>query len=304
MFRFVTITDAPPVPDWTQLGQAFSDAYTEIDAGSLLHRDESPSETPEPEPTPVDAIVDASEPAGTEQARKHWLTEIGEIRGWFAHEATNFTPWVAKNLYRVREAARIEHPLELIGTEQRIAGYRIDVLAKTLVDGQSRPVVIENQLERSDADHLGRLITCAAEVEASHAIWIGVDFRDDHLKVMEALRHSMDCRFIPLVIDGLRLSDKTALFQLTSPPTFSTPADPMREKLHACLRAARDNAINMQRFAHIVRNHPGVAFTRYRAIIEELGYWSYMTDNGVDQVLEKIAEQRPTGPAVPSSTPE
>ncbi|QKW51478.1 hypothetical protein [Streptomyces buecherae] len=296
----MTDTDANPALDWTLLGQAFSTAYAELDADSLLLRGEPSAESSEPESD----IVDASEPAGTEQAREHWLTEVGDIREWFTHEATHFTPWVAKNLYRVQEAALIEHSLTLIGTEQRIAGYRIDVLAKTLVNGRTRPVVIENQLERSDADHLGRLITCAAEVKASHAIWIGVNFRDDHLKVMEALQHSMDCEFIPLLIDGLRLSERSALFQLTSPPTFPTPADPMREKLHACLRAARDNAINTQRFSRIVTNHPGVAFTRYRDIIQELGYWSYITDSRVDEILEVIAEERPTGPVQLSSKSE
>jgi hypothetical protein len=36
----VTITDAEPALDWTQLGRAFSASFAEFDADNLLHRDE------------------------------------------------------------------------------------------------------------------------------------------------------------------------------------------------------------------------------------------------------------------------
>ncbi|MYU06148.1 hypothetical protein GTY81_20160 [Streptomyces sp. SID8366] len=104
--------------------------------------------------------MDAEEPEGTDEHRREWLRPIEDIRSFFRHEAASFTPWLADRLHLIRDAAWLSHPLTLVGTEQKIAGYRIDILAKTLVDDRERFVVIENQLERTDADHLGRLITC------------------------------------------------------------------------------------------------------------------------------------------------
>ncbi|MDJ0344887.1 hypothetical protein QMK19_30455, partial [Streptomyces sp. H10-C2] len=161
-----------------------------------------------------------------------WLRPVEDLRSFFPHEASNLTPWIAKRLQIIRRAAWFENPLTLVGTEQKIAGYRIDILAKTLVGDRERFVVIENQMERTDADHLGRLITCAATVEASHAVWITTEFRDDHLKVMEALqRNHRDCSFIPLVIDGAFLdAEGSASFKIGDPANLLKPGrSPSRE---------------------------------------------------------------------------
>lgn len=283
-------TDTPPAVDWAFLGRSFADAYAELDANDYLgalHGDEH-KDVPEP------AVVDADEPEGTDQLRQVWLRPVEDMREFFSHEAANFTPWLAKRLNMIQRAAWFSNPLTLVGTEQKIAGYRIDILAKTMVDDCERFVVIENQLERTDADHLGRLITCAAEVEASHAIWITTEFRDDHLKVMEALRRNhRDCDFIPLVIDGALVNDKgTANFHLVTPPTYSSPGDHLREKLHEALRKAHEVNITLRRLDALMRSNPNVDFSRYRDIVMETGWWNYQADQMVDELLERIPEER------------
>jgi hypothetical protein len=290
MFRFMT-TDTPPAVDWTSLGQSFADAYAELDANDYLSAsagNEHEQHVPEP------AVVDAEEPEGTDQLRQAWLRPVEDVRKFFAHEAAAFTPWLAKRLHMIRKAAWFSHPLTLVGTEQKIAGYRIDILAKTLVDDRERFVVIENQLERTDADHLGRLITCAAEVEASYAIWITTEFRDDHLKVMEALRRNhRECDFIPLVIDGALINaEGTATFHLATPPTYASPDDHLREALHEALRKSHEVNIALDRLAILTRQHPDVDFSRYHDIVMETGWWNYQADQTVDKLLEKIPAER------------
>ncbi|WP_208885191.1 hypothetical protein [Streptomyces sp. PBH53] len=293
-FRFVTMDTAPAV-DWAFLGRSFADAYAELDANDYLgasqggeHEDVSEPAVSEP------AVIDAEEPEGTDQLRQVWLRPVEDAREFFHHEAAAFTPWLAKHLRVIEQAAWFSHPLTLVGTEQKIAGYRIDILAKTLVDDRERFVVIENQLERTDADHLGRLITCAAEVEASHAIWITKEFRDDHLKVMEALRRNhRDCDFIPLVIDGAFVNaEGVADFRLVTPPTYSSPGDHLREKLHEALRKAHEVNITLRRLEHLIYRHPDVDFSRYYDIVMETGWWSCLADQTVDAILERIPEER------------
>ncbi|MYU06147.1 hypothetical protein GTY81_20155 [Streptomyces sp. SID8366] len=134
----------------------------------------------------------------------------------------------------------------------------------------------------------------AAEVEASHAVWITTEFRDDHLKVMEVLRrkHS-DCDFIPLVIDGAYAdANKSGYFQLVTPATYSSPDDQLRERLHEALRKSHEVNITLQRLGALVRRYPDVDFSRYRDIVTETGWWNYETDQKVDELLERIPEQR------------
>ncbi|QNA72111.1 hypothetical protein C8250_009535 [Streptomyces sp. So13.3] len=282
--------DTAPAVDWTSLGQSFADAYSELDANDYLGTLDTEIQEDLPEP----AVVDAEEPDGTDKLRQVWLRPVEDLRSFFPHEASNLTPWIAKRLQIIRRAAWFENPLTLVGTEQKIAGYRIDILAKTLVGDRERFVVIENQMERTDADHLGRLITCAATVEASHAVWITTEFRDDHLKVMEALqRNHRDCSFIPLVIDGAFLdAEGSASFKLVIPPTYSSPDDHLREKLHEALRQAQEVNYTLDRLAGLVAKHPDVDFSRYRDTIEESGWWSNRADRRVDKLLEAIPVER------------
>ena len=91
------------------------------------------------------------------------MSIIGNLRtvpprdAW-AHEALDFTPWLAEHLSTLGEEIGIQ--LEFESTEKTVGGYFADIVASCPTDGKI--VLIENQLEKSDHGHLGQVMTYLA----------------------------------------------------------------------------------------------------------------------------------------------
>lgn len=79
-------------------------------------------------------------------------------------EARDFTLWLAKpeNLEQLSKALDLE--LELEGVEVSVGPYRADILANDTTSNSR--VVVENQLEKTNHDHLGKVITYASGLKA------------------------------------------------------------------------------------------------------------------------------------------
>ena len=67
--------------------------------------------------------------------------------------------------------------------------------------------MIENQLERSDHDHLGKIITCTAMIDAEVAIWIVAEPRAEHVRAVSWLNDTSATDFWLLKIEGIRIGD-------------------------------------------------------------------------------------------------
>ena len=106
-----------------------------------------------------------------------------DVRTLWQHEGLDFTPWLAKNLKLLGKA--IDMKLELVQEEKQIDSLYLDILAKDAETGAL--VAIENQLEWSDIDHMGRLLIYAAGCDASVAIWVAPDFMYEHAKTIHWL---------------------------------------------------------------------------------------------------------------------
>ena len=94
------------------------------------------------------------------------------IRSTWPNEATDFTPWLARNLYLVSVCTGLD--LRHGRTEVYAGGGRADIVAR---DHKSKSnVVIENQLDAADLDHRKQLALYGEALNARIRIWIAADF--------------------------------------------------------------------------------------------------------------------------------
>ena len=106
------------------------------------------------------------------------------IRDIWKHEEHEFTPWLAneENFPQLANALGLE--LQVEGVEVPVGPFSADILAK---DTSENFVIIENQFGKTDHDHLGKVLTYAATLDASAVIWIAERFTDEHRKAIEWL---------------------------------------------------------------------------------------------------------------------
>ncbi len=120
------------------------------------------------------------------------LEEIQDLRQIWPHEAHDFTPWLAQeeNIALLGEAIGLEMTVE--ETESSVGGFSVDIYASETETG--RRIVIENQLEDTNHDHLGKLITYASGKSAEVLIWIVRRAREEHRAAIEWLNRHTDER--------------------------------------------------------------------------------------------------------------
>lgn len=117
-----------------------------------------------------------------------------DIRHIWEHEALSFTPWLAmpENLMQLGDALGIEFDEDNIQKEVGVGDFNADILTSDL---SGRKIVIENQLEKTDHDHLGKCLTYAAGVGAEMIVWIARNVRDEHKQAVEYLNANSSDKF-------------------------------------------------------------------------------------------------------------
>ena len=203
-----------------------------------------------------------------------------DLRKAWPNEAQDFTPWLAENITELGEALGMD--LELQETEAAVGGYSLDVLATDL--NQNRPVIIENQLEATNHDHLGKLLTYAAGYDANVIVWLTREFRDEHRQALDWLnrRTNEDTQFFGVVVELWQIGNSPLAPHFTlvvspneyaksRPATLKGTVLDAQGKFRQSLREACDaRGINYRgkiggNSSYLIFEHP-VKYVRYAAI--------------------------------------
>lgn len=143
-----------------------------------------------------------------------------DLRDIWASESSDFTPWLAKeeNIALLGDAIGID--LEVESQEQSVGPFRADILARDLATNHY--VLIENQLELTNHNHLGQIMTYAAGLDAFSIIWIAKAFTEEHRAVLDWLNRITDenINFFGIEIQVIQIGDSmpAAQFNVVAKP--------------------------------------------------------------------------------------
>lgn len=140
------------------------------------------------------------------------------LRTLWAHEERGFSVWLSENLDLLGEAVDLE--LGNAVREKQVGRFSLDLLVET---GDGTQVIIENQLECTNHDHLGKVITYLSNLEAKVAIWIASEARDEHITAIRWLNEftPADTAFFLVKLTAYRIgnSPPAPLFTLLARPS-------------------------------------------------------------------------------------
>lgn len=130
------------------------------------------------------------------------LLVTDEPRQLFPNEAGDFTTWLEEHIEVLGD--RLGLKLSNAEREQAVGSFSADLRAE---DGDGRLVVIENQLERTDHDHLGKVLTYLVNLEAKIAIWVSPAPRPEHMRVVQWLNEitPADVAFYLVKLEAVRI---------------------------------------------------------------------------------------------------
>jgi len=138
------------------------------------------------------------------------------LRNIWKHEAKDFTTWLQNNIDVLTQV--LDFQISNVEREQSTGNFNVDLVAE---DENGNPVIIENQLEKSNHDHLGKVITYLASIGAGKAIWIVSEPRQEHVKAISWLNESTAAEFYLFKIEGIKIgnSDPAPLLTLIVGPS-------------------------------------------------------------------------------------
>ena len=134
------------------------------------------------------------------------LKEV-DIRELWKHEQYDFSAWLAEedNIVYLNNVLGLN--LIDVKREEKTGAYKCDIIAQDKF--RDIKVIIENQLEPSNHDHLGKVITYASGLNANVIVWIVKEAREEHRSAIEWLNNHTDegIGFFLLEIHAYRIGD-------------------------------------------------------------------------------------------------
>lgn len=147
--------------------------------------------------------------------------DIVPLRQAFPHEAHSFTIWLEANIEALSD--RLDLELTVLEREKAVGSFNLDLYCE---DRNGNKVIVENQLERTDHDHLGKLLTYLVNLEAKTAIWVTPEVRPEHERVIDWLNEwsGADYAFYLVRVEAIRIGDSpyAPLFTVLARPDTQT----------------------------------------------------------------------------------
>lgn len=135
------------------------------------------------------------------------ILEAVDVRELWNHEQYDFSNWLAKeqNIELLNEVLGLT--LVDIEKEVFVGSYRCDLVASDETTNQK--VIIENQLESSNHDHLGKIVTYASGLDANVIVWIVKEAREEHRSAIEWLNNNTNknINFFLIEIHAYKIGD-------------------------------------------------------------------------------------------------
>ncbi|MFH0963039.1 MAG: DUF4268 domain-containing protein [Planctomycetota bacterium] len=123
-----------------------------------------------------------------------------DIRSLWKSESHDFTPWLEENVDALNDILDIT--ISNAEREKSAGPFNVDLVAE---DEGGNAVVIEAQLDKSDHDHLGKLLTYSTVLEAKAAIWIVGDPRPEHVSAISWLNECAGASFYLVKIEAVQV---------------------------------------------------------------------------------------------------
>ncbi len=152
-----------------------------------------------------------------------------KLRDVWKHEARDFTTWLEDNVDVLNDALDLR--LVSVEREQSAGTFSVDLVAEDYSGGV---VIIENQLEKSDHDHLGKILTYLTSLEARAAVWIVAEPRPEHVKAIAWLNESGAAAFYLVKVEAIKIGDSPPaplLTLITGPSKEAVEAGEKKKEL-------------------------------------------------------------------------
>lgn len=132
------------------------------------------------------------------------------LRDVWPYEQRDFSRWMKENVGFLNERLTITIDAESVQAEAAVESFAVDLYATATDDetGDEVTVVIENQLEQTDHDHLGKVLTYASHYEADCAVWIASYARPAHVKAVQWLNDNSNLTVWLLQVEAVKITEQ------------------------------------------------------------------------------------------------
>jgi hypothetical protein len=134
----------------------------------------------------------------------------------------DFTKWLEDNVDYLNDVLGFD--INILKREEKVGPFRVDLFAE---DGFGNKLIIENQIEKTNHDHLGKVLTYLTNLEAKTAIWITSEPVEEHIKAIDWLNETTpdDISFYLIKLEAIRIGENSS-----ASPLFTTIKKPTEER--------------------------------------------------------------------------